>query len=244
MRHAGRAGRDPETRRPASTARSPASTGPRRAGRLRSAARRRRRRRGYRRTSAGPGAERGRDRTRRDRARRRWRRRERPIEKRHVAARRGLEGRIAGKRQEQREAQVKAARLGVAEHAEAQHERQRRGIPQLEQRPGDATSMMALAGSRHGLRPPISASATSCSRSALLAPAVAPFAVMTSPRDLACKRPRAPTPAPRATQPLPAITSASPFPCSISRRPHAAVRRGRSSPSPPASDWRRPGAAS
>ena len=69
-------------------ARSPASTGLRRAARPRSAAPRRRRRRGCRRTSAGPGAGRGRDRTRRDRARRRSRRR--PVPSRRAArSRRG-----------------------------------------------------------------------------------------------------------------------------------------------------------
>src|SRR5262245_54557490 len=42
-----------------------------------------------------------------------------------------------------------------------------------------ATAMMALAATPPGLRPPMSASATSCSRSDLLAAAAGPFAVIT-----------------------------------------------------------------
>ena len=59
-----------------------------------------------------------------------------PVEQRHVAARRTAEGRPGQKGQRQRERQVDGARLGVVEDAEAQHEGQRRRIPELEQRPG------------------------------------------------------------------------------------------------------------
>ena len=81
------------------------------------------------------------------------RRRQGPVDERHVVARRGLEGRVAGEGQEQREAQMKAARLGVAEHAEAEHEGQRRGIPELEQRPRHGHRHDGLGGKPGRLAP-------------------------------------------------------------------------------------------
>ncbi|MNY10884.1 hypothetical protein D3C86_1438840 [compost metagenome] len=58
------------------------------------------------------------------------------VGERHAVARRALERRIGEEGQQQGEGQVDRAGLGVVEHAEAEHERQRRGDPQLEQRPG------------------------------------------------------------------------------------------------------------
>jgi hypothetical protein len=60
-----------------------------------------------------------------------------PVDQRHAIARRRGEGGIGGERQEQRETQVKRARFRIAEDAEAEQKRQRRSIPELEQRPGD-----------------------------------------------------------------------------------------------------------
>ena len=76
-----------------------------------------------------------------------------PVDKRHAVARRRHEGRVRRERQEQREAQVKRARLGVAEDAEAQDVGQRRGVPELEQRPGDGDRIDQPSGTAARLAP-------------------------------------------------------------------------------------------
>ncbi len=62
---------------------------------------------------------------------------ERQIAERHPVARRAAKGREHQVGQQQGEGKVNGTGLGVIEHAEAQHEGQRRGDPELEQRPGE-----------------------------------------------------------------------------------------------------------
>ncbi len=57
------------------------------------------------------------------------------VHERHAVTWRALEGRVGEKSQQQGEGQVNRAGFGVVQHAEAEDERQRRGDPQLEQRP-------------------------------------------------------------------------------------------------------------
>jgi hypothetical protein len=56
---------------------------------------------------------------------------------------------------------VQRPRLGVVQHAEAQRERQRRRVPQLEQRPRERDREDDVRGEAAGLRAPVSACATS-----------------------------------------------------------------------------------
>jgi hypothetical protein len=60
---------------------------------------------------------------------------ERPVGQGHGPTGRGLERGKEREREEDRDREVDGARLGVVEQAEAQDERQRRGVPDLEQRP-------------------------------------------------------------------------------------------------------------
>jgi hypothetical protein len=48
--------------------------------------------------------------------------------------------------EQQRHAEVQRARLGVVQDRPAEFERQRRGVPELEQRPGDRDREDQLAG--------------------------------------------------------------------------------------------------
>ncbi len=71
--------------------------------------------------------------------------REDPVVPGHALAPGALERRIAEEAQEERDAQVQRARLGVVEDAPAQHEGQGGGVPELEQRPADRHEQDELA---------------------------------------------------------------------------------------------------
>ena len=65
---------------------------------------------------------------------------------------------IGGERQEDGEGEMDRARFGVVEHAEAEHEGQRRGDPELEQGPGERhrkqqLGEQVLSGFEHRYRP-------------------------------------------------------------------------------------------
>ena len=78
-------------------------------------------------------------------------RRQHPVLHRYVVAWRAFERRIRGKGEEDGEGEVDGARFGVVEHEHAQRERQRRGDPELEQRPRQRHHQQQLGGETGGL---------------------------------------------------------------------------------------------
>jgi hypothetical protein len=86
------------------------------------------------------------------------------------SARRTLQRREQHVAEEDGERQVDGARLRVVEHEDAERERQRRGDPQLEQRPRQRHVHHDLRRQPLGLRPPVSDSATSCRISSSVIP--------------------------------------------------------------------------
>ncbi len=90
-----------------------------------------------------------------------------PVDRRHPVAPRPGEGEIGGEGQEQGEAEMDRPRLGVVEHAEADPEGQGEAYHSWNSDQAMATPASSVAAAPAGLRPPVSASATSCSSSAL-----------------------------------------------------------------------------
>ena len=77
-----------------------------------------------------------------------------PVLGRDVVARRALEGGIGEEREKDREGQMDRARLGVVENPEPDHERDRRGDPDLEQRPEQRAAQNNLLGHARRLAAP------------------------------------------------------------------------------------------
>jgi hypothetical protein len=123
---------------------------------------------------------------------------------------------------EEREAQVKRARLGVVEMPTSEHEGKGRRRTKLEQRPA-ADATMSLAARPVGLRPPVSASATAARGRPCWRPSGSPCRRMT---DVAQKNG-----APRGAPALICVRGRSIQPALllvILPRPHAGARTGRS----------------
>ena len=167
--------------------------------------------------------------------------RQHPVEQRHAIAGRGFQRRIGEEGQEQREAEMDCARFGVVEDAEAEHERQRRSVPELEKRPGDrnpeqdSTDCPArMPAARIGLRDQLFENFEIDASRLLLR-----FAHDAS--RCGCRR-RVPL-EPAGRRQVAKLTSASPFPCNTFPRPDAAAPNFRPRPSFADRDWRRPDAA-
>src|SRR5690606_18644563 len=74
-----------------------------------------------------------------------------PIDDRNPVAWRGFERRIGKECKEQRESEMNRAGFSIVEYTEAEDERKRRGIPELEQRPGDSSHQQHLARQTSGI---------------------------------------------------------------------------------------------
>jgi hypothetical protein len=77
-----------------------------------------------------------------------------PVLYRDVVPGRAAEGRISGEGQKKRKGQVNGSGFGIVEYPETQKERQRRGLPQLKQGPGEGNTEQDLPRNAEGVSCP------------------------------------------------------------------------------------------
>ena len=77
--------------------------------------------------------------------------RQNPVNSRHILSRRAFERGVGHKAEKHRKSQVYRARLGTVEYTKADQKRQRRGDPQLKQRPYRCNAHQQIFGQAGGL---------------------------------------------------------------------------------------------